>query len=85
MADVEPDARLVLDGRPLSVCQLPQVTRTVKGKDAMAGNTHEWSPGFLFNHLSDVERCTRLDDRLDLRVACACLVDCRWELFVLIH
>jgi hypothetical protein len=85
MADVEPDARLVLDGRPLSVCQLPQATRNVKGKDVMARDTYEWSPGCLFNHLSDVERCTRLDDRLDLRVACACLEDCRWEMFVLIH
>ena len=28
-------------------------------------DTYEWSPGCLFNHLSDVERCTRLDDRLD--------------------
>jgi hypothetical protein len=31
----------------------------------MARDTYEWSPGCLFNHLSDVERCTRLDDRLD--------------------
>jgi hypothetical protein len=41
-------------------------------------DTYEWSPGFLLNHLNDVERCTRLDDRLDLRVACACLEDCMW-------
>jgi hypothetical protein len=85
MADVEPDARLVFDGRPLSVCQLPQATRNVDEENVMARDTHEWSPGFLLNHLNDVERCTRLDDRLDLRVACACLVEYRWELFVLIH
>jgi len=32
MADAEQDARLVLDGRPLSVCQPPQVTRTAGGQ-----------------------------------------------------
>ena len=85
MAGAEPDARLVLDGRPLSVCQLPQTTRNARGKDVMVKDTYEWSPGCLLNHLNDVERCTRLDDRLRLRVACACLVDYRRELYVLIH
>jgi len=65
MAGAEPDARLVLDGRPLSVCQLPQATRDARGKEVMVNDTYEWSPGCLLNHLSDVERCTRLDDRLD--------------------
>ena len=65
MADAGQDARLVLDGRPLSVCQPQQVTRTCwRTAEDLARNTYEWSPGWGFNHLSDVERCTRLDDRL---------------------